>query len=70
MTEEPVVLFRLDVIHVGLGMRAIQTRLPSGETIYLQVPDGESEKFRKAMLALRDEWVPTGETWFDKILKD
>jgi hypothetical protein len=71
LTTEPIVLFRLDVIHVGLAMRALQVRLPSGEEIYLQVPNSESEKFQNAMRALKEEWAaPAKETRFDKILKD
>lgn len=51
MAKEPIVLFQLEVIEVGLAMRTIKVRLPSGESAYIQIPENEARKLRSALEA-------------------
>lgn len=71
MIPEPIVLFQLDVIHVGLALRALQVRLPSGEMAYLAIPEDEARKIRSALEeAIKEDPRVEAETRFERILKD
>ena len=71
MAREPIVLFQIDVIHVGLAMRAMQVRLPSGEMAYLAIPEEEAKKVRSALEeALKGDPKEVPTTRFERILKD
>lgn len=71
MTTEPIVLFQLDVIHVGLAFRGMQVRLPSGEMAYLATPEDEVRKVRSALdEAIKEAPRVEAETRFERTLKD
>jgi hypothetical protein len=70
MPDDPV-LFQLDVIHVGVAMRALQVRLPTGEMAYLAIPEDEARKIRSALeAALKEDPKVEAETRFERILRD